>query len=134
MQVTFERTLPSRYELLSPLADEVGAFLEEHVADEDLGYRALLLATEAVTNAMEHGNGLDSKLSVYFRLDVSPDGVRITVEDQGPGFDPVEAPDAVTDDDPLSERHRGLFLMRSYAQEMRYENGGRRIVLNLARA
>lgn len=126
--------MPSQYELLSPLADEVGAFLEAHVPDEELAYRALLLTTEAVTNAMEHGNGLDAALSVFLRLSAAPAHVEIVVEDEGPGFDPDSAPDAVEAGDPLSDGHRGLFLMRAYADELRFENDGRRVVIALEAA
>lgn len=121
--------MPSQYELLSPLADAVGAFLDAHVRDEDVAYRALLLTTEAVTNAMEHGNGLNPALSVSLRVTAEAERVEIVVEDEGPGFDPDTAPDAVEDGDPLSEGHRGLFLMRAYAQALRFENDGRRVVL-----
>ncbi len=129
MAALFERTMPSDYSRLSPLADEVGAFLDTHVGDEDVAYRALLLTTEAVTNAMEHGNGLDEAKSVFLRVAAESQRVEISVEDEGPGFDPDAAPDAVVENDPLAEGGRGLFLMRAYAQSLRFENSGRRVVL-----
>ncbi len=130
----FHRVLPSDYDRLSPLADEVSDFLDAHVHDEDLAYRALLLVTEAVTNAMEHGNALDASKNVTLDVEAAPERVVVRVEDEGDGFDPARAPDAVEDGDPLSEGHRGLFLMRAYAQDVRFEQQGRRIVLTLARA
>lgn len=128
----FSRRLPSNYDLLSPLADEVGVFLETHLQDDDLAYQALLLVTEAVTNAMEHGNGLDPAKMVELCVDVSERGVKVTVEDEGDGFDPNAMPDAVTENDPLAEGNRGLFLIRTYADDVQFENEGRRIVLTLA--
>lgn len=133
MSVTFSRRLPSRLELMSPLADEIAQFLEAHVPDDELSYRALLLASEATTNAVEHGNALDPNLHADLEIKVTGSGITISVEDEGPGFDPSEAPDAVQDDDPLSARHRGLFLMRAYADVVKFEKGGRRVVLHLAR-
>lgn len=130
----FRRVLPSEYDRLSPLADEVSAFLDTHVPDEDLAYRALLLVTEAVTNAMEHGNMLDPTKNVTLDVEAAPESVVVRVEDEGVGFDAGSAPDAVVDGNPLSEGHRGLFLMRAYAQDVRFEQQGRRIVLTLARA
>lgn len=127
----FTRTMPSDYALLSPLADEVGAFIEAHVPDEDLAYRALLLVTEVVTNAMEHGNGLDMSKAVTLDLEIASSRIVIDVTDEGEGFDPDAVPDAVSDDDPLSEGHRGLFLIQSYADEVRFEDGGRRVIVLL---
>ncbi len=133
MAAHFTRTLPSRLDLLSVLADEIGAFLDAHVADEDLAYRALLVTTEAVTNAMEHGNAANPALSVALAIAATPEHVSITVEDEGPGFAPADAPDAIAEGDVLADGHRGLFLMRAYTQLLRFENGGRRVVLGLDR-
>ncbi len=131
MATLFERTLPSRYELLSPLADEIQAFLELHVEDEDLAYRTLLLSTEAMTNAMEHGNNLDPSRMALLYIAIEHNQIRVSVEDEGPGFDVDTVPDAVEEGEVFDEGHRGLFLMRAYAQEVTFENGGRRIVLTL---
>ena len=131
MPVHFTRTLPTRLDLLSALADEVSAFLDAQALDEDLTYRALLLTTEAVTNAMEHGNASNPALHVALDIAVQPGHVCITVEDEGPGFAPAEAPDAVEDGDLLADGHRGLFLMRAYARSLRFEAEGRRVVLEL---
>ena len=106
------------------------AFLNAHV-DEDLGFRVALVTSEAVTNAIEHGNRMDASRSVHLRIEVSDGGVRVSVTDEGGGFDPEAVPDPLRASALLAEGGRGLFLMRELADELAYEDDGRRVVLTL---
>jgi CheY-like chemotaxis protein len=78
----------------------------------------LLAVREALTNAVFHGNGNrpGSQVTLRFRPDPGHRGVEVAVADQGPGFDleGFRAPE-----DPLSERGRGLALIRHHAQQVR---------------
>jgi anti-sigma regulatory factor (Ser/Thr protein kinase) len=119
--------------------------------------RLLLALHEGVTNAVIHGNlEIDSdlkeredntfieKLAVraadpHFHrrtvdIVVSYDGQRCqwTIVDQGPGFDVegvlARAGRSGADQVPSG---RGLLLMRNFMDEMRYEDGGRKLILVL---
>ncbi|MCA9053137.1 MAG: response regulator [Planctomycetaceae bacterium] len=62
--------------------------------------------------------------TIRIDIDVSPDGVSYTIEDQGPGFDPSKLPDPT---DPANlERPcgRGLLLMRTFMDEVTYNDKG----------
>jgi len=72
---------------------------------------------EALTNAVFHGNG--NRPEAYVTLRCRPEADRqcvvVNVMDEGPGFDLAShAPP----DDPLSERGRGIPLIRTYAQDV----------------
>lgn len=69
---------------------------------------------------------------VRVAVDLEPDGLRVVIEDQGPGFDvaAVLARRSGAADGLLG---RGLFLMRSLMDEVAFEEGGRRVVLGRAR-
>ncbi len=112
-------------------AAAVQAFLDEHVPDEDLGFRVALVTSEAVTNAIEHGNALVASRSVHLRIDVQPGGVQVEVEDEGEGFNPAFVPDPTRDGALMAEGGRGLFLMQQLADQVRFEQEGRRVVLVL---
>ncbi|MDO8969278.1 MAG: ATP-binding protein [Saprospiraceae bacterium] len=87
----------------------------------------LVSLTEAVTNAVLHGNRGDCRKSVSISLSHNPDALAISVTDEGPGFDPNQVPD------PTSIEHleccggRGLYLMRHLSDECRFECGGRTV-------
>ena len=65
-----------------------------------------LLVSELVTNSLRH-SGAGPGDSIRLRLDVARDGVRVEVEDDGPGFE------AATPSRPAPERTggRGLWLV-----------------------
>ena len=76
-----------------------------------------LCLEEAVSNAVRHGNRDNPGLNVG--IEVSEDGAtgRITVRDEGEGFDPerLEMPD------PEAVSGRGVCLMRHFASRLWYD-------------
>jgi anti-sigma regulatory factor (Ser/Thr protein kinase) len=66
--------------------------------------------------------------------EVDEAGVRWVVTDEGPGFDTEAALLRLEEEaDPLRPYGRGLALMRAFVDGMRYEAGGRRLVLEVSR-
>lgn len=87
----------------------------------------LVSLTEAVTNAILHGNGGDCSKIVCISLSHQKHALSICVSDEGPGFDPQEVPDP-TDLEYLEKcGGRGLFLMRNLSDECRFSCGGRTV-------
>ncbi len=82
-----------------------------------------LCLDELVTNIVRHG-GERRRLTFRVSLRQQAADSTVTVEDDGPPFDPLQAPaplfTASLDDAP--EGGRGIFLIRSIADEVRYEN------------
>lgn len=86
--------------------------------------------SEAIANAVLHGNASDSEKSVVLRCYGSPGKAMIViVRDEGAGFDPGDVPDPR--EPRLRERPhgRGLFLMRQMMDAVLYRKGGREVVL-----
>lgn len=119
--------VPSAFIHLERLVDETEAFLAERVADEDLAYRVVLLASEAATNAMEHGNAMDVDKQVTLDLHVEPERIVLCVEDEGAGFDPEAVDNPLQEDHLFRDSGRGIYLMEHMADEVAYENEGRRV-------
>jgi anti-sigma regulatory factor (Ser/Thr protein kinase) len=77
-------------------------------------------AIEAASNAMEHGNRFADDKVVVLRIRTGAHGVEIDVEDQGPGFDPRPYERELSADDLLKLRGRGIFIMRSFTDEVTF--------------
>ncbi len=113
---------------LDPLLTEL---LTEWGIPEDLQSGILVAITEAVSNAIIHGNRQDPSKRVHLlveRLSGAP-WLRVIVEDEGEGFDPNAIPDPTSEERLLVESGRGVFLMRAFADEVNYQKGGRCVEL-----
>ncbi len=91
---------------------------------------AIKLATEeALVNAVKHGNRHDKNKCVKVQYRITPERCDITIEDEGPGFDPACVPDP-TEDSNIEENHgRGILLMRAYMSSVVYSPSGNRVTL-----
>ena len=93
----------------------------------------LIALTEAVNNAIHHGNGLDPSKTVTLGYEVRPDRIVFVVKDQGPGFDFEHLPDP-TDPQNLEKPHgRGVFLMRALAEQVEFSDNGATVALSFDR-
>lgn len=68
-----------------------------------------LVLDEALSNAMEHGNGWDDRKEVTVTTVLNDEVLTITVQDQGSGY--LETPAYDTSQPLRSRRGRGLFLL-----------------------
>jgi serine/threonine-protein kinase RsbW len=84
-----------------------------------------LALEEALTNAIKHGNKLDSKKKVRVTARVSPRRLVVTVEDEGPGFNRNGVPNPLLDENLEKCSGRGILLIESYMDEVEYSNNGR---------
>jgi len=91
-----------------------------------------LLVREASANAIRHGNRNAPGKRIRYHVLVDSARLRITVVDEGDGFDGNLALERLGVDTKTS-RGRGLFLMRRYADAMRYNTRGNELSLELLR-
>lgn len=85
---------------------------------------------EAVTNAVVHGNKLDSDKLVEIKLRNTPQTFEITVHDRGNGFNPNDVPDPTKEENILRTSGRGIFFMRNFMDAVDWSadpNGGTRV-------
>jgi serine/threonine-protein kinase RsbW len=81
--------------------------------DDGTMYRLLVSCTEAVNNAIIHGNNSDPHKKVTVHCLVDKQSLTIRVKDEGKGFDPKKLQDPREKKNLLKESGRGVFLMRS---------------------
>jgi serine/threonine-protein kinase RsbW len=85
--------------------------------DEDALYGVSVAVRESVINAILHGNGNDKDKRVFIEfapIDGDPQGIAISVRDQGPGFDPATLADPLTPENLMKPSGRRIFLIRTF--------------------
>ena len=104
--------------------------------DEDSLHWVSVAIRESVINAIKHGNAGDQRKRVYVEFTPldreSPPGMAIRIRDEGPGFDPAKVPDPLHPDNLLKASGRGIFLIRSFMDELRLQpaaEGGMEVVM-----
>lgn len=95
--------------------------------DEASTFAVRLALEEAVANAFRHGNAEDPSKTVTVRYEVSSHEIRLSVEDEGPGFDPGSVPDPTEDANLEIPSGRGIMLMRAYMTSVEIVAPGNRI-------
>ncbi len=119
--------ISSRFEELDRIVDEAEAFYKACLSDEEKVFTGVLLASEAVTNAIEHGNASDpaKKVIIDFRLNGTQ--AELWVEDEGDGFNRDDIANPLASENLLEDGGRGIFLIERLADGVKYEKEGRRI-------
>lgn len=126
--------LDSEMESLKRAVVEVERFMHEmDITDGNLVYRSVLLTSEAVSNAIKHGNEEDASKQVTVDLVVYSDRIVIKVEDEGHGFDREAVEDPRETSNLLREGGRGIFLIEEVADAVEYELKGRRVCMIVRR-
>ena len=80
----------------------------------------MLSVTEATTNAIKHANKSDESKLVKINVNIVGRKVIISVKDEGIGFDPQKIPDPTEPENLLKDSGRGVYLMRFYMDDLKY--------------
>ncbi len=88
-----------------------------------------LAAEEAIVNAIVHGNKLNPTKKVHVECEISTAVVRISISDEGAGFDPASVPDCTVDERLEAPGGRGVMLMKSFMTSIEYNATGNAVVL-----
>ena len=88
---------------------------------EDDSHKIEMAVHESLINAIEHGNKGDASKQVGLRYQIFRDRLEIRVRDQGNGFDLSALPDPLAPENLLKVCGRGIFLIRTFMDEMRVE-------------
>ncbi len=90
--------------------------------DDDALHWVSVAVRESVINAIKHGNQGDESKRVIVEFTTTPANrpteLAIRVQDQGEGFDPEEVADPLAPENLLKSSGRGIFLIRSFMDEV----------------
>lgn len=109
----------------------VEQFVEE-ISEEFLLYgnyfgNILMAVTEAVKNAIVHGNRQDRKKHVRIMLENTKEGLWIKVIDEGEGFDYKKYSEQGNSEISFGDEKNGLILIKALTDEIKFENNGNTI-------
>lgn len=147
--------LPNEPELVPPMVAHIRDILATmRLCEEKILMRLTIALTEAIDNALHHGNlELSSKLRegdgapwrelgairrasspyrerrIDITVNVNRERARIVIRDEGPGFDVSKLPDPTDPSHLEAETGRGVFLMRCFMDEVTYNAKGNELTL-----
>jgi len=107
--------------------------LRETNGFDEASYGDVLIAmTEAVNNAIVHGNKLRPDSEVCVEHEVRGNDLFFRVSDEGPGFDYEHVPDPTSPENLEKPNGRGVFLMRQLSTTCTFLDHGRVVELTFS--
>jgi serine/threonine-protein kinase RsbW len=88
--------------------------------DEIQFNKVLISTTEAMNNAIFHGNKSDPRKKVYLTCELSTERMILRVRDSGAGFNPHKIANPLDESNLLRESGRGIFLMRTLMDKVQF--------------
>lgn len=121
-------SLPENIRIVESFIDNANTLFS---FNEDLYGNIMVSVTEAVNNAILHGNGSDNNKDVTLSLLLIDEekSLKFIIEDQGTGFDYNDLPDPTSPENLEKEGGRGIFLMTALCDEVNFEEDGRIVEL-----
>jgi serine/threonine-protein kinase RsbW len=123
--VELRQSFSSQVTAISPLVDQLMMFIRNCRKTDGSELEIETAVREAIANAIIHGNHEDPHKRVRVMCRCNSDGeVRITVRDEGPGFQIDAVPDPTSPENRLSTHGRGTYLIRMLMDEVSFVKGG----------
>jgi serine/threonine-protein kinase RsbW len=116
--------LPSSKTSVRSLEPLLGEIRKKHKIEEDKFYNVMIAVTEAVNNAIIHGNKLCKDKEVLFNIQADSDKITITVQDEGEGFDPDLVDDCLVPENLMKDGGRGVFIIKELMDEVEFIDTG----------
>ncbi len=121
LTLKIDEVVPSDFGTIAKRVDRIMALIRQTPCWDGLDLIELALV-EAPTNAIIHGNEGDSTKGVRICVAVREDcEILIAVKDAGSGFQPDALPDPVGAENLLADHGRGIFLIKQFMEDVRFE-------------
>jgi serine/threonine-protein kinase RsbW len=111
-------TLDSTLETVDSAEQTASRIAAETGFDEDQVMQISMAVREAAVNAVLHGNAYDPEKKVKLDFERTSRDLVITIRDQGKGLDLNKIPDPLAPENLLKTSGRGIFLIRSFMDEV----------------
>ena len=129
MQTTI-MTAPSRPHLIKEIIYQISlSSVAAGFSRRNLDNNLKLALSEALTNAMEHGNRWDPDKMVVVTVRAGRESLEVEIQDEGQGFDFASLPDPTDESNLYKERGRGVFLMYTIMDKVEFSPEGNRVIL-----
>jgi serine/threonine-protein kinase RsbW len=117
---------PESINIIEKVIDDLKNDYDIH---EDSYGNILVAVTEAVNNAIQHGNQNDPSKEVKVTYEIDGDRVSFVIADQGKGFDYYNLPDPTAPENLEKPTGRGVFLMKHLADQVIFSENGKVVEL-----
>ncbi len=124
-QLVFSSTLEN-LSLVEKLIDDISS--EFDISEEIYG-NIIISITEAVNNAIKHGNNNDPQLQTKVECHILPNHIKFIISDEGNGFDYNNLPDPTLPENLEKISGRGVFLMQQLSEDLKFNNSGNQVEL-----
>jgi serine/threonine-protein kinase RsbW len=114
-------TLESSLESVNKVEQTAEQMAKKAGIDEDEVFRVAMAVREAAVNAVLHGNSYDPDKRITASFENTGESLVIRIADQGKGLDPDTLPDPLAPENLLRGSGRGIFLIRSFMDEVHFK-------------
>ena len=122
--------IPSLLENIRIIESFIDNAKEKFDLNDDIYGNIMIAVTEAVNNAIKHGNSGDKSKSVFLSLSLKESLIQFIVKDEGNGFDYENLPDPTSPENLEKIGGRGIFLMKHLSDEVNFEEHGKIVQLS----
>ena len=119
--------LPSEPKSLLSLERWVISLCETYNISGEIYGNILISLSEAVNNAMSHGNGNIFEKNTLVVSSLNKNKLVFTISDQGSGFDFSQLPDPTSPENIEKPQGRGIFLMNHLSDGVSFEEPGNKV-------
>jgi serine/threonine-protein kinase RsbW len=124
----FEVMLAADIGTISPVVTWVMHLVSEMEYGAGKEFQIEMALREALANAVLHGCNADPTKRIECSVTCDEQrGILIVVRDPGTGFDPAKLPCPTDEQNVFSEHGRGIYLINTLMDEVRYERNGAEI-------
>jgi serine/threonine-protein kinase RsbW len=127
---TINIQIPSILENIRMIESFIDNAKEKFRLDDDIYGNIMIAVTEAVNNAIKHGNDNDRSKNVSLSLSLKDSLIQFIIKDEGNGFDYENLPDPTSPENLEKIGGRGIFLMKHLSDEVQFKEQGKVVQLN----
>jgi serine/threonine-protein kinase RsbW len=127
---TISIQVPSISENIRMIESFIDNAKERFELDDDIYGNIMIAVTEAVNNAIKHGNANDRSKNVLLSLSLNESLIKFIIKDEGNGFDYQNLPDPTAPENIEKIGGRGIFLMKHLSDEVEFKEQGRVVELS----
>jgi serine/threonine-protein kinase RsbW len=127
---TISIQIPSISENIRMIESFIDNAKERFELDDDIYGNIMIAVTEAVNNAIKHGNAGDKTKNVQLSLSLNDSLLKFIIRDEGRGFDFQNLPDPTAPENLEKIGGRGIFLMKHLSDQVEFRENGRVVELS----
>ena len=127
---TIKIEIPSLAENIRMIESFIDNAKEKFQLEDDIYGNIMIAVTEAVNNAIKHGNKSNKDKNVFLSLKIDDRILRFEIKDEGDGFNYEDLPDPTAPENLSKPGGRGIFLMKHLSDEVTFHEDGSIVELN----